>query len=264
MKNIWYFLVILFGLAFAKAQETPSPQPVLKDTTIKVNSQYYFVLEDSLSAIELDQIMLLQDLNFDSKYERIRYLILKRKVQKVWPYAKLASERLTVLDERLATLETNNQKRKYSKMVQKYVEEEFKGELKKLTKTEGQILIKLIHRQTGTTAYDLLKRLRSGWSAFWYDKTASIFDMSLKEEYLPETVVDDFYVEDILLNSIIDDQLQEQKPAIEFDYFAARAHWKEYEKSLPSNYDSIQLAERAKRIRAYNEKRAKEARRKKR
>jgi|TARA_R110000751_G_scaffold74057_1_gene149903 hypothetical protein len=262
IKNLIFLLVAFGGLAFAKAQETPTPKPVSKDSIVKSVEQYFYVDGDSLSAIELDKVLLIQDLNFDSRYERIRYLILKRKVEKVWPYAKLAAERLTVLDKRLASLETTNQKKKYSKMVEDYIEDEFKEKLKKFSKSEGQILIKLIHRQTGNTAYDLLKRLRSGWSAFWFDKTASVFDMSLKEEYRPETVVDDFYVEDILLNSIIDDKLEDQKPAIEFDYFAARAHWKTYEKELPANYDSIQLAARAKRIQEYNEKKARKAKRK--
>jgi hypothetical protein len=261
MKNILILLGIFCGSAFAKAQQIPTPQPVSKDSITATDATYFYVDGDSISAIELDRVLLLQDLNFDSRYEQIRYLILKRKVKKVWPYAKLASERLTVLDQRLASLKTTSQKRKYSKMVEKYIEEEFKTELKKLTKTEGQILIKLIHRQTGDTAYDLLKRLRSGWSAFWFDKTAALFDMSLKEEYRPETVIDDFYVEDILLNLITDDTLEDQKPAIEFDYFAARAHWKEYEKNLPKSYDSIQLAARAQRIQKYKEKKARKMKR---
>ncbi|MEN8817168.1 MAG: DUF4294 domain-containing protein [Nonlabens sp.] len=263
MKNIFVLILVFCGLAFAKAQQTPAPQPILKDSVKNASEEYFFVDGDSVSAIELDKVMLLQDLKFDSKYERIRYLILKRKVQKVWPYAKLASERLKVLDQRLASLETKNQRRKYSKMVENYIEDEFKAELKKLTKTEGQILIKLIHRQTGDTAYALLKRLRSGWSAFWFDKTASLFDMSLKEEYLPETVVEDFYVEDILLHAITKDKLESQDPAIEFDYFKARENWKKFEKELPANYDSIELAARAQRIKEYNEKKARKAKRKK-
>jgi hypothetical protein len=262
MKNILILLGILCGSAFAKAQQIPTPQPVSKDSITTTDATYFYVDGDSISAIELDRVLLLQDLNFESRYEQIRYLILKRKVKKVWPYAKLASERLTVLDQRLASLKTTSQKRKYSKMVEKYIEEEFKTELKKLTKTEGQILIKLIHRQTGDTAYDLLKRLRSGWSAFWFDKTAALFDMSLKEEYRPETVIDDFYVEDILLNLITDDALEDQQPAIEFDYFTARAHWKKYENNLPVTYDSIQLAARAQRIQKYKEKKARRKKRK--
>lgn len=264
MNKIVSFLLSVFCvLAFAKAQQPPTSSLKKKDSISNATAEYYYIDGDSVSSIELDKVMLLQDLNFDSRYERIRYLRLKRKVLKVWPYAKMAAERLTVLDQRLATLRTKNEKKKYAKMVEKYIEDEFNAELKKLTKTEGQILIKLIHRQTGDTAYALLKRLRSGWSAFWFDKTARLFDLSLKEEYLPETVVDDFYVEDILLHHIIDDKLEDQDPAIEFDYFKARSNWKNYERNLPPTYDSIQLAARAKRIREYNKKKARKERRKK-
>lgn len=255
-------LFLLFSFAFAKAQP-PSTGPIEKDSLLNKEAMYYFLDGDSINAIELDDVLLLQRLNFDSKYERIRYLILKRKVKKVWPYAKLAAERLVVLDQRLNTLRTKNEKKRYSRMVEDYIEKEFKTELKKLTKTEGQILIKLIHRQTGTTAYDLLKRLRSGWSAFWFDKTASLFDLSLKETYQPETEVNDFYVEDILLNAFLNDELIEQESAISFDYYKGREQWKVYEDNLPKDYDSINLAERAERIRKYNAKKKRQAERSK-
>lgn len=255
MKNYIFLWLVLMGFAFAKAQLPPSSQ-IPKDSISGPDASYFYVDGDSINAIELDDVMLLQRLDFDSKYERIRYLILKKKVKKVWPYAKLAADRLIVLDERLSKLRTKNEKKRYSRMVEDYIEKEFKSELKKFSKTEGQILIKLIHRQTGDTAYDLLMRLRSGWSAFWFDKTASVFDLSLKETYRPETVVDDFYVEDILLNLFLNDELEQQEPAINFDYFKGRSTWMLYEDHLPKDYDSINLAERAERIRKYNEKKA--------
>jgi hypothetical protein len=262
MKNCNVLLLLLVSFAFAKAQQPPS-SPIIKDSLSAPEAVYFYVDGDSINAIELDDVMLLQRLDFDSKYERIRYLILKRKVKKVWPYAKLAADRLVVLDKRLSTLRTRNEKKRYSRMVEDYIEKEFKSELKKFSKTEGQILIKLIHRQTGDTAYELLKRLRSGWSAFWFDKTASVFDLSLKETYKPETVVDDFYVEDLLLNLFLNDELVEQEPAITFDYFKGRSTWMLYEDNLPKDYDSINLAARAERIKQYNAKKKRKAQRSK-
>jgi hypothetical protein len=250
------FIIVLFSLmcfAFAKAQQTPA------DSTKTIGPEYYYIDGDSVSAVELDEVLLIQDLNFTSRYERIRYLILQRKVKRVWPYAKLAAERLTELDRRLATIENKRDQRHYAKMVEDYIEEEFTAELKKLTKTEGQILIKLIHRQTGDTAFELIKRLRSGWSAFWFNNTASLFDISLKEEYKPMTVVDDFYVEDILQQQFKKESLESQSAAISIDYFAGRAHWKQFEKNLPVNYDSVNLAKRAARRAEYLKKKRKKA-----
>lgn len=261
--NTLHFIVFSILIAgFSAAQPPQETLPVKKDSTVESEREFFYVDGDSLDAIELEDVLLLQKLNFDSKYERIKYLILKRKVRKVWPYAKLAAERLVVLEQRLAKIKTKNDRKRYSRMVEDYIEDEFKKELKKFSKTEGQILIKLIHRQTGQTAFDLLKRLRSGWSAFWFNQTASLFDMSLKEEYNPEKVVEDFYIEDILLNEFINDKLPEQDAAISFDYYKGRELWNEYEENLPKDYDSINMAERAERIRKYKEKKARKARRK--
>ncbi|MGB0199020.1 MAG: DUF4294 domain-containing protein, partial [Flavobacteriaceae bacterium] len=69
-----------------------------------------------------------------------------------------------------------------TKQVEKYLQGEFTDELKKLTRSEGRILVKLIHRETGTTTHALVKELRSGWRAFLYQTTAKMFDIDLKTE----------------------------------------------------------------------------------
>lgn len=221
MKNVIYIFTLL-SFAFAKAQ-TPTQNP--PDSTKTPTPEWFYIDGDSVSSIELEEVMLREKLKFTNRKERIRYLILKRKTKKVWPYAKLAAERLVELDRRLQTIEDTRARKRYAKMVKRYVEDEFSAELKKLTKTEGQILIKLIHRQTGESAYKLITRLRSGWSAFWFNSTASFFDISLKEEYSPASVSEDFLIEDILLNQFMYERLEEQDAAIEIDYWAGKRNW---------------------------------------
>ncbi len=188
----------------------------------------YVVIEgDSIpkTAIDLDEVMLLHRLKFTSKKNWRRYMILKRKTIKVYPYAKLAAERLESLNERLATLERKRDKKKYAKKIQKYIEGEFSAELKKMTRTEGQILIKLIHRQTGKTAFSLIKELRNGWRAFWFNSTAKLFDISLKREFDPENEKEDYLIEDILERSFQNGTLVRQKPAIKFDFYSLTNKW---------------------------------------
>jgi hypothetical protein len=253
------FFVIFFGLvfAFAKAQIIPLPIPVPEDTVKTASPDFYYIDGDSLSAVELDEVLLIQNLKFTSRYERIRYLILQRKVKRVWPYAKLAAERLIELDKRLAVIDKTSDKRRYAKMVKNYIEDEFTAELEKLTRTEGQILIKLIHRQTGDTAYELIRRLRSGWSAFWLNNTAGVFDISLKQEFKPITMVEDFYVEDILQQQFKLEGLESQDAAIPLDYFKGRNNWSVFQSDLPEDYDKVNLAERAQKIEKYKAKKAK-------
>ncbi len=199
-------------------------EPVEQDTTVV---QYIYVEGDSIpkTAIDLNEVLLLNKLKFSSREDRIKYLILKRKTLKVYPYAKLAAERLTTLNDRLETLDNKRQKKKYAKKIQSYIEDEFSAELKKLTKTEGQILVKLIHRQTGKTTFELIKELRNGWRAFWFNSTASLFDISLKREFNPMQEREDFLIEDILERAFQNRQLQRQEPAIDFDYYDLSDKW---------------------------------------
>ncbi|MDA9284382.1 DUF4294 domain-containing protein, partial [Flavobacteriaceae bacterium] len=175
-----------------------------------IATYYYIVQGDTIPReyIDLEEVVLLNKLSFNNKVDRRRYLILRRKTRKVYPYAKLASERLLTMTKRLQTIKKKRQASKYTKRIQKYIEQEFSEKLKKLTRTEGQILVKLIHRQTGTTAYDLVKELRTSWRAFWYNTTASFFDISLKQKYTPFSVEEDYLIEDILERSFQEEILE--------------------------------------------------------
>ena len=225
-KNL--LLYICFALLAYSANT--QAQDERENATIEIDSTerfFYFVEGDTIPRefIDLDEVVLLNKLEFNSKEDRRRYLILRRKTRKVYPYAKLASERLTSLQQRLDSIEDKSQRKKYTKRIQKYIEGEFSDRLKKLTRTEGQILVKLIYRQTGRTAFDLVKELRTGWRAFWYNTTASMFDISLKEEYKPFEVKEDYLIEDILERSFQANLLERQKPAFDIDFLDLTDHW---------------------------------------
>ena len=192
-----------------------------------IATYYYIVQGDTIPReyIDLEEVVLLNKLSFNNKVDRRRYLILRRKTRKVYPYAKLASERLLTMSKRLQTIKKKRQASKYTKRIQKYIEQEFSEKLKKLTKTEGQILVKLIHRQTGTTAYDLVKELRTSWRAFWYNTTASFFDISLKQKFAPFSVEEDYLIEDILERSFQEEILERQAPFIKIDFLELSSHW---------------------------------------
>ena len=218
MKYIIYIALFLSTAIFAQED------PVKQDST----QVHYMIIEgDSIpvTSVELDEVMVLPNLNFKDRAARVRYIILRRKTLKVYPYAKLAAERLEALQKRLETLKRNSEKKQYAKVIQKYIENEFSAELKKLTKTEGQILVKLIHRQTGKTTFELIKELRSGWRAFWFNNTASLFDISLKKEFNPLAEEEDYLIEDILQRAFQDQRLARQKAAFDIDFYACVHKW---------------------------------------
>ena len=164
------------------------------------NQIFYKVEGDSVysSHINLEEVTVYKPIKLESHEDLVMYYTLKRKTLKVYPYAKMASERLTKLNSRLLKIKSNRKKKKYTKLLEKFIQDELTEELKKLTKTEGQILVKLIHRETGITAYELVKELRNGFRAFSYNTIAKFFDISLKKEFNPENNKEDLFIEDVL------------------------------------------------------------------
>lgn len=120
---------------------------------------------------------------FKNKKDAVKWDRLKYNVKRVYPYAILAAAKLKEYDQLLAKIPNENERKRYMKIAEKQLKDEFGEELKKLTITQGRILIKLIDRQTGKTTYDIVKDMRGAFSAFMWQSVASIFNSSLKDDY---------------------------------------------------------------------------------
>jgi len=199
MRTFFISFIFLIHLVTLNAQETPV------DST-ETHIEYYVIEGDTVprSSIDLNEVFIFKRLKFDNKEDRRRYLILRRKTRKVFPYASLAAERLTTLNQRLDSIKSKSGKKKYTKVIHKYLEGEFSAELKKLTRT---------------------KRLRSGWRAFWYNTTASAFDISMKKEFDPVNVEEDYLIEDILQRSFQSNILEYQPTALDFEFLELSNKW---------------------------------------
>ena len=189
MRFLCFFLIFFLQLVTVFSQDE--------------NSTYFKIEGDSVfkKEIDLKEVVVYKPVIFADNQERLDYFVLKRKVLKVYPYAKMASERLAKLNDRLDKIKSKRKKKKYTKMLEKFLQEELTAELRKLTRTEGQILVKLIYRETGITAFSLVRELRNGFRAFTYNTIAKVFKISLKEEHDPLNVREDLFIEDILRNS---------------------------------------------------------------
>src|SRR5690606_23056893 len=152
-----YFLLLLVFTGSTVAQE-------IKIDTLK--AEVNEMENDTIlgETVLLEEVIISKS-KLDDQAKR-EYLILQNRVYKVYPYAKIASERLTALNNNMAKLKTSREKKKYFKIVENYIENEFSDKLKKLSRKQGQILVKLINRQTGHTTFELIKDYKSGWKAF--------------------------------------------------------------------------------------------------
>ena len=195
-----------------------------------VKAEDYFVIEgDTIirSEIELKEVVVFQPLKFVSYQEAKRYILLRQRTLRVYQYAKLAADRLKILTERLNQIKSKRKKRKYLRLIEDFIYNEFELELRKLSRSQGKILIKLIHRQTGNTTHQLVKELRNGWRALIYQTTASLFKLSLKDTYNPKEVYEDYLIEDILQRAFSEERLERQDTALDYDLDALYIYWKE-------------------------------------
>lgn len=212
MNKLFLFLFFLSTSVFSQTE-----QDTLKMTAL--DSAIVF-------STELNEITINKDKTYTIGDDKKALLILKRRIFRVYPYAKLTAEKLTQLNETMNKLKTTKEKKKYFKIVEKYLEEEFEPRLKKLSRNDGKILVKLIHRQTGESTFDLIKHYKSGWKAFWANSTARMFSINLKATYKPYDEIEDYNIEAILYTAFRQGQLSRQEASSPINIDNLNKHWK--------------------------------------
>ncbi|MBN1251926.1 MAG: DUF4294 domain-containing protein [Bacteroidales bacterium] len=152
---------------------------------------------DTLLHVNLRAITIRPPFKFKSKRQKKRYSRLVIYVKKVYPYSQLVSEQLKDIHLNLENYKTKKEQDKYIKLKEKELKQQFEGQLRKLTFTQGKILIKLIDRETGYTTYEIVKELKGSINAFFWQSVARIFGSNLKMEY--DAKGDDRMIEDIVI-----------------------------------------------------------------
>jgi DNA-binding Lrp family transcriptional regulator len=172
MKTFAYFLFLCSFLQNSFAQQT--------DSTLA-----------NLKVKELPEVY--TDKNYISKYQREL-----ARVRKIYPYALHAAELLDKFDEELGLINTKRKKRKYNKFAHKTIKSDYEYVIRDMYTSEGVLLMKLIHRETGLTAEEIIKRYRGKIKAELYDQLGKIWDQDLNVKYDPTGV-------DALTEKIIQD-----------------------------------------------------------
>ena len=140
---------------------------------------------DTIPNIFLDPVNIVDYKKFKNERAKRKYTRLVRYVKKVYPYAKLAGEKLRDYDKILRAAETDRERHKIMKGVEKDIRVEYEGRLRNLTIGQGKILVKLIDRECNHSSYVLLKELRGGVSATLWQGLGRLFGYNLKVRYEP-------------------------------------------------------------------------------
>jgi len=178
MKKIVSILFFFFGiLSFSHSQEQEIRPLVVR--AIILNG-------DTIPSISLREVEIVTLVIPRTRREQKQMTKLIYNVKKVYPYAKLAGIQLRRYDKMLSEAKSDKERKQLMKQAEKEINEQYGGELKDLTFSQGKILIKLIDRETGETSYNLVSDLRGNFTAFFYQAFARLWGYDLKVKYDPE------------------------------------------------------------------------------
>ena len=206
-NNIFYFkniplrkytFLLIFAIVIISSEQVLSQE---KDFSI---AETIIINGDTLAHYDLPEVIVIPAYKFTSKKQKRKYNRLEKRLKKVYPYAKMANEALAKITEDIDSIDNKKVAKRYIKEVDKALQKRYGKELKKLTISEGRLLIKLIDRETGSTSYELVKELRGSFSAFMWQSLARLFGENLKVSYNPQE--EDKMIEHIVL-LIENDQL---------------------------------------------------------
>lgn len=181
------FLVSIHIIVLAQKPLTVDGYTILPTTVIN---------GDTLPNALIPAVVVFPQRKFKSKAEYRQYLRLIRNIKIVYPYSQIAKAKVNEMETQFRLLKTDKEREQYIKQVEREMRREFEPQLVNLTISQGRLLIKLIDREIGKTSYDLIKELKGGVSAVFWQTIARIFGSNLKTEFNHEG-------EDKLINELI-------------------------------------------------------------
>lgn len=178
--GLFFSILFIFCFLQGKAQVTityPSPLPF---------KLYVLNGTDTVPFFTLPTVFVFDRYRFKSKKQEQQYLKLVRDVKRTLPYAKMVYSTLIETYEYMETLPDEKSKQAHLKRMEKELFKEYKPQLKKLSYSQGKLLIKLIDRECNQSSYKILNAFLGSFRAGFWNIFAGIFGASLKAEYDPE------------------------------------------------------------------------------
>ena len=156
--------------------DNPTFEPMVKVGKVLMGS-------DSIQYVELNKIWVYPPIEFKNAKERIAYNRLVANVKKVLPIAKEVNQIIIETYEYLQTLPNKKAKDEHMKLVEKSIKKEYTPRMKKLTYSQGKLLIKLVYRECNSSSYSLIQAFLGPIRAGFYQAFASLFGASLTKKY---------------------------------------------------------------------------------
>lgn len=193
MKKLLFFIVLFVLIDIEVYSQS-------KENTTSINGYMVPVCVyqgDTIPSLRMPVLYVFKPLNLNSKKKRQQYTRLVRNVKKTLPIAKEVNRAIIETYEYLQTLPDDKAREKHLSQVEKSIKEQYTPVMKKLTFSQGKLLIKLVNRETDSSSYELVKAFLGPFKAGFYQAFAALFGASLKKEYHPED--EDAMTEQIVL-----------------------------------------------------------------
>jgi hypothetical protein len=138
---------------------------------------------DTVFLCWLKDIWVFPKSTFKNKRQEQFFWKTVRDVKKTLPYAKVVGSELRRVNMLLVDMKNERERKKYLAIYEKQIFEKYEKDLKKMSVSQGKLLLKLIDRECSTTSYDLIKQYRGNVTAFFWQGVARLFGSNLKSEY---------------------------------------------------------------------------------
>lgn len=195
------FLVTSF-ICVAQDDMTENLIPVGNGMQKTYKGKYHFITEEGDSALMIvfNNITIYPPLKFKNSKQEKFYWRTVRDVKKTLPYAKLICETLVETYEYIETFPTQKEREQHLKEMEGAVFEEYKPVLKKFTKSQAKMLIKLIKRETHQSSYNILKAFLGSFRATFWHGFGKLFGVNIKSEYEPDKNEEDAIIERVCIS----------------------------------------------------------------
>ncbi|NMR32631.1 DUF4294 domain-containing protein [Chryseobacterium aquaticum] len=201
-----FFSVVSFGQQRDSVIAKPLsqyPQDQLK--TDEFGNKYFYDERQKAKIYEIngetvvvmDELVLLNKPKFNNQLDKNYYFFLNKKLYRVYPLFLTALQQYRDIQKEMQVMDTAA-KRKYVKDRQNMLADQYEKQLRDLTTTEGQVFAKLMNRATGKNVFEIVKELRGGWSAFWWNVKGKMANIDLKDQYDPHKNRTDQFLESLL------------------------------------------------------------------
>ncbi|EJL68072.1 DUF4294 domain-containing protein [Chryseobacterium populi] len=227
-NKIIYLFLFFFGVSVSGQKDSIIAKPLSQypQEELRIDefgNKYYYDERQKAKIYEIngetvvvmDELVLLNKPKFNNQLDKNYYYFLNKKLNRVYPLFLTALQQYRDIQVEMTNLDSKA-KRKYVRDRQNMLADQYEKQLRDLTTTEGQVFAKLMNRATGKNVYEIIKEMRGGWSAFWWNVKGKMANIDLKDQYNPHKNRTDEFIESLLQSNWNSGYLQPYPGAKDF------------------------------------------------